>query len=176
MADAVSIRPIPVAKVCSLLSYDPLTGDLVWTASRGRVAAGSIAGSVRSDRGYCQIRLDGVIYYAHRLAWVIATGRDIPKGAEVDHRDGDPSNNRWDNLRLASPQQNKRNMRPLDRNTSGIAGVTYRKNRNRWQAQISLSNTCRYLGSFDTKEKAIAARVKAERELFGEFAASNRKV
>lgn len=175
MADLISIRPIPVATVSDRLSYDPILGVLRWRVSRGRVVAGQIAGTVRSDRGYCQIRIDGRIFYAHRLAWVIATGADIPNGKEVDHKDGNPSNNRWSNLRLATPQQNKRNMRSSQRNTSGTAGVTFRRNRGKWQAQISVGNECRYLGSFNTREEAISARAQAERELFGEFAAVNRK-
>lgn len=175
MANKLNIRSIPVEKVQSLLRYDPISGSLHWRESRGRMAAGMVAGCVRGDRGYVQVRIDGAIYYGHRLAWVLKTGKPIPEGAEIDHRDGVTSNNRSGNLRLATSQQNKRNMQTPSHNTSGVKGVTYRKNKARWQAQISVNNQCRYLRSFKNFEDAVAARQKAEREVFGSFSSSNRK-
>lgn len=174
MAANPSTRNIPVETVRKLLRYDPETGHLYWRESRGRIAAGMIAGTVKSDRGYIAVRVNGITYYGHRLAWVLQTGEQIPEDREIDHRDGNPSNNAWENLRAASPVQNKRNMVPSSLNTSGATGVTYRKSRKKWQAQMSVGNKLKYLGSFDTKEDAIAARQRAEREVFGEFAYSER--
>jgi len=65
---------------------------------------------------------------------------------------------------------------PSRLNTSGATGVTYRKSRKKWQAQMSVGNKLRYLGSFETKEAAIAARRNAERKIFGEFAYSKRPI
>lgn len=174
MAANPSTRNIPVEIVRKLLRYDPETGHLYWRESRGRIAAGMVAGTVKSDRGYISVRIDGVTYYGHRLAWALQTGKQVPDGREIDHKDGSPSNNAWRNLRIASPIQNKRNMVPSSLNTSGTTGVTFRKSRNKWQAQMSVGNKLKYLGTFDTKEDAIAARHKAEREVFGEFAYSER--
>jgi hypothetical protein len=176
MADAKSNIDIPIETVFAMLSYEPETGFLRWKVSRGRVAAGQIAGCTKSvNRPYVQVRLEDRIFYAHRLAWVLHTGRPIPEGREIDHRDGEPSNNRLSNLRLATPVENKRNMRPSLRNTSGATGVSWDRSKRRWVAQMSVGNRCVFLGRFTDKADAIAARQKAEREVFGEFSYSERK-
>lgn len=171
MATAVSNKDIHAQIVRAKLRYDPETGLLHWRESRGRMAKGMVAGTAKA-RGYVQVRINGEFFYAHRLAWVIQTGQPIPDGVEIDHRDGDPSNNRWANLRLATSQQNKQNTRRPTTNTSGSKGVTYRQSRQKWQAQISVDNRCVFLGNFDSFAEAVAARQAAERRYFGEFAAA----
>lgn len=153
-----------------MLRYDPESGLLYWRVKAGRMRAGSVAGCVKGDRGYIVVRLGGGMRYAHRIVWVLMNGRDLPPGAEIDHIDGNPSNNKWSNLRLATAQQNKRNMRRPDSNTSGVKGVTFRRNRGQWQAQMSVDNRCVYLGSFERFEDAVNARRAAEQKHFGEFA------
>lgn len=174
MAALTSTKQIPLEKAREMLRYDPESGDFYWLVSRGRMAAGMKAGVIKGDSGYVSIRIDGEMYYGHRLAWVMHTGQQIPDGMEIDHRNGDTGFNAFRNLRLATPMQNKRNMIPSKRNTSGHAGVTFRKSRGKWQAQMSVGNAIKYLGSFDRKEDAIAARRKAEAEIFGKFSYSER--
>lgn len=175
MADKIDTRPVDANLASEMLDYDPLLGILRWKKSRGRMAAGMVAGCVKKDRGYVAIRIGGSIYYAHRLAWSIKTGEDLPASVEIDHRDGNPANNVWSNLRLATPQQNKRNMRTPGHNTSGVKGVTFRQSRRKWQAQISIDNKCKYLGSFKSFDEAVAARLSAEQKEFGEFSTLNRE-
>lgn len=140
-----------------LLRYDPDTGDLVRKVTRSHNAVeGDVAGSP-DKMGYIQIQIDGKLYKAHRLAWLLQTG-ELPS-AHIDHADGISSNNRWANLRLATPSQNLRNARLRSDNKSGFKGVCRYKGR--WLAQIQTNGKCRHLGMFDNPEDAHAAYMKA---------------
>ncbi|HEV2899896.1 MAG TPA: HNH endonuclease signature motif containing protein [Pseudaminobacter sp.] len=150
-----------------LLSYDPNTGALTWKVGRPGVRVGALVGT-RTSEGYTQIEIEYRLYRAHRVIWLIMTGA-WPKH-QVDHRNGMRADNRWRNLRDATPLQNARNRRPGASNTSGRIGVGYLKNQAKWSAYIGLDNRTIHLGSFDNVEDAIAARVEAERHHFGEFA------
>ncbi len=89
----------------------------------------------------------------------------------VDHIDGDPMNNRRNNLRLASKQLNSANIGPLKTNKSGVKGVVKRGSRHR--AYIHHNKKTIFLGSFGSKEEAGCAYDKKAKELFGEHARLN---
>lgn len=86
----------------------------------------------------------------------------------VDHKDGDPLNNRRDNLRICTYQQNSFNSSIARNNSSGKTGV--KRNGNRWNARIQINKTYIHLGNFERFEDAISARIAAEQKYFGEFA------
>jgi hypothetical protein len=90
----------------------------------------------------------------------------------VDHRDGERSNNRWDNLRLATDQQNGQNRKACSRSTTGIVGVV--PSGDGYRAHIAVHRQVQYLGTFETLEEAKAARLTAEEKLFGDYAGSKR--
>src|SRR4051794_11442946 len=108
-------KDLPTAdEVRALLTYCPVTGELRWRARPGQdrdtrrwntTWAGKITGSPDA-MGYRRIKILGRFYYAHRLAWLIATG-EWPSW-ELEHVDADPRNNKWLNLRLASRGQSIR--------------------------------------------------------------------
>lgn len=159
------------ARLKELLHYDPLTGTFTWLVSRGRLAkAGQVAGSLNGD-GYWQIKIDGVTYKAHRLAWLYMKGEWPPH--EVDHWDTDRGNNRWANLRSATDEENRRNSGLPRNNTSGVRGVTWHKPSGKWVAQIGVGKAAvrktLNLGYFSEIGDAAAARRAAEIRLFGEF-------
>ena len=153
-----------------LLDYDPLTGVFTWLAPPGtrHDLIGSQAGNSRDNNGIV-IKIDGVSYRAHRLAWFYMTG--VWPQSLVDHRDGDPLNNRWSNLREASHQLNNQNQRAsTSRNIwTHFLGVSMHRASGKYEANIGISvngkKRKKYLGLFDTDAEAHAAYVAAKREL-----------
>lgn len=95
------------------------------------------------------------------------------RGMHVDHINGNKLDNRRENLRIVTPQQNQINRKRLNRNnTSGIRGVAFRPNISKarpWHAQIHVGRKGIYLGVFPTREEAIEARRLAELEHYGEL-------
>jgi hypothetical protein len=156
--------------VRALLDYDSLTGRLTWKVSCAKAKAGKAAGWV-DNHGLGQRLVIGIgnrNYLAHRLIWLWVTG-DWP-AVEVDHKDLDQMNNKWENLRLATPSQNKRNQRKRSDNKSGFKGVGFVKRLGKFIAAISIDKRNKHLGVFNTAEEAHAAYRKAAREHHGEFA------
>jgi hypothetical protein len=146
-----------------LLHYDPETGVFVWTARRSGVRVDSIAGCVYSPSGtneYRAIKVEGSQYQAHRLAWLYIYG-NFPED-QIDHIDGDGLNNRISNLRDVTHQENGRNQKKPSTNTSGIIGVSWNAQENKWVAHIKINRKYKRLGGFLNKNDAKAARKKAE--------------
>ena len=88
----------------------------------------------------------------------------------IDHEDGVPYNNRKYNLRPCTPAQNTHNRHFSPYNTSGVMGVWYDKSRNKWVASLKEGNQYRLHKRFTDINDAIIARLKAEKEYFGDFA------
>jgi hypothetical protein len=118
------------------------------------MAAGTIL------NGYVVIWVEGARYRAHRLAFLYQTG-EWPKNL-VDHIDGDPSNNRWANLREATSKENGQNKAVGVNNRSGYLGVGWHKTNRKWQASIKVSGRLKHLGYFDDPALAAAAYAKAK--------------
>lgn len=163
------VRVLDAQILRETLSYDPETGIFRWlTRASKNTIVGSVAGTVLSN-GYRMIRLLGKQpFLAHRLAYLYMTGEWPPE--EIDHVDGDPSNNRWVNLRVADRTENCRNTCTPSHNTSGNKGVCWDKRRQKWRAYIVVAGKQRSLGSFTHKHDAAAAYAHAANEIFGEFA------
>lgn len=160
-------RKLTAETARKLLSYDVTTGILTWKIDRkGGARAGQIAGH-KTKEGYINVCVERVLYAAHQVIWLIVYG-EWPEGI-LDHRDGDKSNNRIENLRQATHAENSRNQNLSRRSTSGVRGVVWNKAVRKWQAQIQIDGRTRYLGVFSEKSKAAEARASAERELFGDF-------
>lgn len=170
--------PLPESeRLRALLHYDQQTGVLTWRVQRpggprGKgCKPGSVAGMVKK-RGHIEVKVDGVRYQAHRLIWKWMTGRDPVE--DIDHRDLNPGNNAWANLREATPGQNAAN-RPCDpRSIVGLKGVTRTQARNgkwdgRYRAQITTPGGMRSLGRFDTAEEAHATWYAEYLKAYGEF-------
>jgi hypothetical protein len=91
-------------------------------------------------------------------------------GKNYDHADRNPLNNRRYNLRNATLIENARNHTRQKSNTSGVIGVEWRKNNNKWCATIAVNKKRMWLGYFTNKMDAIVARLQAEVKYHGEFA------
>lgn len=149
------------------LHYDQETGWFTWIRANGRMRAGERAGGIRGE-GYRQIILQGKAYQEHRLAWLWMTGEWPP--VQVDHKDTDRANNRWGNLRLATPGQNQHNTGVRADNSSGYKGVTRPRGRAKWHAYINENGRRKFLGSYLTAEEANQAAIAARQVAHGEFA------
>ena len=149
-----------------ILEYNQETGIFRWRVNCGSKKCGDVAGCRRGD-GYIVIRLNGILYYAHRLAILYVTG-EYPE-FEVDHKDMVTGDNRIAELRIATHAQNQMNIPPRSNNVSGVTGVYFSKKVQKWRSQITIDGRTRYLGIFKNKADAVAARVAAEKVHFGEF-------
>ena len=157
---------LSAARAREMLDYNPSTGEFVAARNSGNRRVGDRAGNVRSD-GYTTISVDGVQYLAHRLAWLVCHG-SWPDG-DIDHINGDAADNRIANIRVATPSQNLANSKRSRRNRSGHKGVHYDSHYRRWYATMRLKGKYVFVGSYLSKEDAVAARSKAGRDLHGEF-------
>lgn len=152
--------PLTQDRLKQLLEYDAGTGAFRWKITKGRAKAGGFAGATDAY-GYRVIRVDGVLYKAHRLAWLYAHGA-WPEGL-LDHVNRMPGDNRLCNLREATQSENMHNAK---RNTkSGVPGVRWREERSRWVAQIRVGYRQHVIGSFACKDEAIRARRAAEKAM-----------
>lgn len=93
----------------------------------------------------------------------------VPDGMEIDHKNGNPSDNTLNNLRLATHAQNGVNRKVPSNSTSGHKGVSQRKGANRWRAYITVTGKRKYIGDFPTIEGAIHARTQMAKAIHGEF-------
>lgn len=161
-------RGLTADRLRELLRYSPSTGEFHWRVTNSaRRPAGSIAGDLKPS-GYVLIGIDGERYRAHRLAWVYMTG-EWPPG-QVDHRDRDRANNRWSNLRIATNQQNQANAGVSRNSTSGVKGVYWNKQRQKWQAKLCVGRRQIHGGFYDDIDRASSAYQRIAQSYFGEFA------
>lgn len=155
----------------SVLDYDRETGFLFWKArpeslfSRERLCrswnarwAGKRALSATDSLGYFRGPIFGRNFRAHRVAWAIETG-EWP--AQIDHINGDRSDNRFCNLRASSPAENAKNKRLNSNNSSGVLGVSWSVRDRRWVAQVMAGGKRINLGGFPSIKEAAAARAAA---------------
>lgn len=157
--------------VRSILDYNPGTGLFVWKF-RSDVSkkwntryVGKAAG--RISNGYIGISINKKRYQAHRLAWLCMTGK-WPE-FEVDHRNTNRGNNKWNNLREATSSQNKGNARLRSDNTSKTKGVSWCSEREKWFVSIFVNGRQKNLGRFNFIKDARKAYLVAAKKHFGEF-------
>lgn len=146
-----------------LLLYDPDAGVFVWLKNRtGGIKAGDVAGSVFVS-GYRYIKVLGRPIAEHRLAWLYMTGEWPPH--HIDHINRVRADNRFCNLRLATPIQNISNRLHARRGTN-LPGVCYRdrKNINPWEASIKHAGKSIHLGQFQTELEAHLTYAAALKE------------
>ena len=146
-------------------------GELFWKIDRSNVKAGERAGYVKTTgRGYKSryVCVDNRHYVEARVIYEMHNG-EIPEGYSVDHANNNSLDNTADNLRLATPQQQCSNQIIRKDNSSGYKGVSWHKQKSKWQAQISVSGKKHHLGHFDSPELAYTAYCDAAKEAYGKF-------
>ena len=132
------------------LEYNKDTGVITWLTGR---KAGKVAGT-KTYGGYVRITVNGKAYYAHRLAWYLAHG-EFPK--MIDHINRDKTDNRLENLRVVSRQDNNQNV--------SYKGYVHVKHRNRYVASIMVDGKRNYIGSYLTADEAHKAYITKKEEV-----------
>ncbi|HDX9111802.1 TPA: HNH endonuclease [Klebsiella michiganensis] len=144
---------------------------LFYEAGEKLFISGSELGCVLAN-GYRLISVDGQQFGSHRLAWIYKNGK-IPKGNVIDHVNGNPSDDRIQNLRLATRLQNTQNRKRSKSCKSGFKGVSLEFGGNRkkpWRARIVVDKKRYTIGMFLTAEEAFEAYKEEAKKQFGEFA------
>ena len=119
-------------------------------------------------KGNIVVTLCDKVWLAHRIAWLIVTG-EWPVD-QIDHINGNRSDNRWCNLRAANNSQNHANVGLLSSNTSGLKGASWSKRYKKWVAQIGFNKMTIHLGRYDCPAAAHFAYLIAADKFFGEYA------
>lgn len=150
-------KDITAERLRHLVCYDPDTG--AFTRPDG------VPVGCKIRLGYVMLWLDGRSWYAHRLAWLYMTGHWPKK--HIDHINGNPSDNRWANLRDVTVQANAQNRhRVRSDNKTGFMGVTRQGSaKNPFVAKIKGRTGVVYLGSFKTAEEAHEAYLRVKRRI-----------
>lgn len=150
------------ARLRELLHYDEKTGVFTRHAqSQRHLPVGTVPKNPRY--AYLRICLDYKIYMAHRLAWLYVNG--VWPDGQIDHINGNKLDNRIENLRDATPSQNKQNMRKARADSkSGLAGASWYSSGNKWRAAIQIDGKKKHLGYFDTAEEAHQVFMDAKRK------------
>jgi len=172
------LPPLSYLRTCLRLIDD---GSLFWkrrpmTHFANRIVAARWNGRYASkaagtaEHGYRKINIDGKRYYSHRIVFYLATGTD-PAELQVDHADGDTSNNRPANLRLATREQNASNSAIPRNNRTGIKGVCWSPSELKWRAQLTHRGT-RHSALFDSITGAETWVTTLRQQLHAEFARS----
>lgn len=153
------------AELKEILDYNPQTGEFKWkiNTSSNKIKKDSRAGHIESFFSYCRITIDYKIYQAHRLAWLYVYGK-WPK--IIDHINGNTLDNKIHNLRSVSQRENSINT--IKHRNGHLAGTYFRKDKNKWQARISISGKIKYIGIYSTQQEAHEAYLKKLKELNNE--------
>jgi hypothetical protein len=138
-----------------------LSSSLSWNNRYSGKRAGCSSLYASGPREYIKIKKKA--YFSYRLAWLYVYGK-FPNN-QIDHINGDPSDNRIVNLRDVTSLENSRNSSSPKSNTSGRVGVSFRKDRNKWRAFINENNKHIHIGYYLTMIDAICERIRYEKQL-----------
>ena len=154
-------RDLKAAEVREQFDYYPETGKFT-----RKVAGTKPVSEKPNGSGYLRLRINGVLYKAHRIAWLHHYGR-WPSDC-IDHINGVRTDNRIANLRDVPHRGNQRNMKVRSVSQTGLKGVSRHPYNGRYTARIVDANAqFRHLGMFDTPEEAHAAYLREHIAEFG---------
>ena len=162
----MSHKVLSYADFDELLSYDKENGKIYQKKKRQKVAVGSEAGTI-TPFGHRYAQLFGRKYPIHHLVWLFET-KSFPKKF-LDHKDGNPINNKFSNLREVTTKQNTENRGKQKNNKTGFKGVSFNCRLQKYVAQIQHNSKTIYLGVYKTPEEASFMYQSAAKELFSHY-------
>lgn len=147
--------------------FDYVDGKLFWKEGRAcnKIKTGSEAGTI-THAGYRTVSVNGLTIRTHRLVYILHFGY---APYMIDHINGDKLDNRIENLRPADDFTNQFNSKINVRNSSGVKGVVWCKDRDKWKVQIQKNKKTHFFGYFDNIEEAEICMKNARKTLHGEF-------
>jgi hypothetical protein len=158
--------PLPSTETLREL-FEYRDGSLYWKATRCAAAkAGEKAGCI-NRRGYLVVGLNFKKYLVHRIVWVMHGNEPAPV---IDHINGNTLDNRIENLRSCTHQENMRNSKRSRLNTSGIKGVSWSERDKKWVGYVQHQKKLHRVGAFASKTKCAAAVSELREKLHGAFA------
>jgi hypothetical protein len=169
-------KPIPPPKsilrrIDNDLDYNPKTGIITWINPRSsKIKPGDIAGTI--NNGYIHIGFSlgngkSIKIAAHHIAWYKYYG--VWPSKEIDHKRGNKTDNRITKLRLVKHIQNGHNIKTFITNTTGVGGIYWDKQMNKYRARIKVNGKSISLGLFNTLKAAKLVRRNAEKQYYGKF-------
>jgi len=155
---------ITQSRLKDVIGYNPVTGIFTWKITSGKAVKGKIAGSIHVCNGYYRISIKNKEYRAHRLAWLYMTG-SMPTN-EIDHINGIRSYNRFENLREATRSGNLQNQRKANSKniSTKLLGAAFHKPSGTYFSRIQINGAVKFIGAFETAQKAHDAYVSAKRQ------------
>lgn len=145
---------LSVSKILDVLEYDKDTGLFRWKKKINPACIDGWFAGRNDGKRHRTIDVFGVRYQLHQLAWFMMTG--MWPESEIDHENGDGSDNRFENLRSVSHRENLMNCKLKKSNKSGFNGV--RKENKKWLATITINGHQKRIGLFEKIEDAVSAR------------------
>lgn len=147
-------KPISIERLKEVVSYDPITGLFLLAKPRGNRPAGTVFGYLEKRDGYIRFEIDRKKISAHRAAIAYITGEWPDDNKDIDHKNRVRHDNRYANLAVVTRMENTQN--------NGATGISFDPLRNKWQAQICISNKRTHLGRYVNKEDALSAYREAK--------------
>jgi len=146
---------VSIEELNELFKYDHKTGLLTYRSD------GRNAGTTYRNRGqrYSHVMIKRKMYKCHRIVIAIFTGK-WPNGI-VDHINGDGADNRIENLRETDLEGNAQNRRLNKNNKSGIRGVNWKADSEKWRVRIQFRGKRILVGDYKTLTEAEDARKNA---------------
>nr|QMP82990.1 MAG: hypothetical protein [Caudoviricetes sp.] len=148
----------------TLFRYE--NGKLFWKERTSNKIKKDLEAGTLTSNGYRTVHVNGKRIRTHRIIYILHFGY---APYMIDHINGDKLDNRIENLRPTNHLTNQFNAKISIKNTSGVKGVVWCKDRNKWKVQIQKNKKTHFFGYFDTLEEAEICMRESRKLLHEEF-------
>jgi hypothetical protein len=161
------MEQLQISQEYVLSAFDYQDGQLIRKIGR-KGEIGAVAGCIHKGTGYIHIKIKAKAFKAHRLIFLYHNGY-LPD--LIDHIDGNKLNNRIENLREASKQENCQNQKVRLTNSSGVKGVSWHQINKKWKVALCKNYKSYYFGTYEDRELADLVAIEATDLLHKNFSA-----